>query len=78
VSDHIHVARRRLLTTRQTARKLNIHESTLALWCEHGLIKPYDLQASTGSRFAELDVIALRNRLSKDARWPETEVMQTG
>ena len=78
MSNHIHVARHRILTTKQTARKLNVHESTLALWCESGLIKPYEPASTTGSRFAELDVMALHDRLSKGASQPQTGVMQTG
>ncbi len=78
MSDHIHVARRRVLTAKQTARKLNVHESTVALWCESGLIKPYEPAPTTGSRFAESDVMDLRDRLSNGAPTSPTEVMRTG
>ena len=78
MSNHIHVARRRLLTVRQTARKLNVCESTLTQWCERGLIKPYDPESSIPSRFYESDVSALQVRLlevrdSNDNRLIEVE-----
>jgi len=78
MSHHIHVARRRILTTKQMARELNVHESTVALWCESGLIKPYDQASTAGSRFAESDVMALRDRLSKGRWGSPAELMRTG
>ena len=38
---HIHVAVPRLLTTKQAAEILNVHENTVRRWSERGIIKPY-------------------------------------
>ncbi len=62
--SHIHVERRRLLTARQAAKRLNVGESTVLLWCEHGLISPYDEGSTIPSRFYEADVCALEAKLS--------------
>jgi len=64
--DHIHVARRRLLTVRQTARKLNVHEGILRRWCEHGVIRPYDSESNIPACFSEAAVHALQSRLIED------------
>jgi hypothetical protein len=64
MSNHIHVARHRLLTVRQTARELNVCESTLSEWCEHGVIQAYDPEGNVPSRFDEADVSALHAKLS--------------
>ena len=65
MTSHIHVARRRLLTAKQAARRLNVQETTVALWCEHGLITPYGeaAEAHLQSRFYEADVCALQAKL---------------
>ncbi len=67
MTSHIHVARRRLLTAKQAARRLNVQETTVALWCEHGLISPYEEtpEAQSPSRFYESDVCALLARLEQ-------------
>ena len=64
MTNHIHVARHRILTVRQTARKLNVCESTLSEWCERGVIQPYDPEGNVPSRFYEADVSALHAKLS--------------
>lgn len=65
--SHIHVARRRLLTARQAAKRLNVQETAVTLWCEHGLISPYDEapEAQSPSRFYEADVCALQAKLEQ-------------
>lgn len=67
MTSHIHVARRRLLTARQAAKRLNVQETTVTLWCERGLISPYDEapEAQSPSRFYEADVYALQARLEQ-------------
>ena len=78
MANYINVPRRRILTAKLTARKLNVHESTVALWSESGLIKPYEPTSTTGSRFAELVVMALRDRLLKGSWGSPTGVTRTG
>ncbi len=69
MTSHIHVARRRLLTAKQAARRLNVQETTIALWCEHGLISRYEEEprAQFPSRFYESDVWALQAQLERSS-----------
>ena len=51
--------RTRLLTVRQAARVLNVHENTLRRWCDEGLLRSCRINARGDRRLSEDDVAAL-------------------
>ncbi|OGO37092.1 MAG: hypothetical protein A2147_11480 [Chloroflexi bacterium RBG_16_57_8] len=64
--SHLHVARRRLLTTKQAARMLNVQEDVVAKWCELGLMTPFAAEDEMGRRFTEAEVHSLVARLRRN------------
>ena len=63
---YIHTARPRLLTTRQAAQILNVHENTVRRWSERGIIKHYRIGPRSDRRFTEAEVNALNSRIHEN------------
>ena len=63
---HIHVAVPRLLTTKQAAEILNVHENTVRRWSERGIIKPYRIGPRADRRFTESEIYALNDRIHQN------------
>jgi len=75
--SHIHVARRRCLTTRQAALILAVHESTVRRWVDSGILGSYRIGPRAELRFLESEVNALVAKLHRD-EGEETGVLQPG
>jgi len=51
----LNIIRPKLLTTRQAAEILNVHENTIRRWSEKGIIKSYRIGPRADRRFTESD-----------------------
>jgi len=63
----ININRPKLLTTRQAAEILNVHENTIRRWSEKGIIKPYRIGPRADRRFPETEIVALNNRIHQQS-----------
>ena len=57
----------KLLTTRQAAEILNVHENTIRRWSEKGIIKPFRIGPRADRRFTESEIIALNDRIHQQS-----------
>ena len=57
----------KLLTTRQAAEILNVHENTIRRWSEKGIIKPFRIGPRADRRFTESEIFALNNRIHQQS-----------
>jgi excisionase family DNA binding protein len=68
----VNMVRQKLLTTRQAAEILNVHENTIRRWSEKGIINPYRIGPRADRRFTETEIFALSDRIhqhSGDVRY---------
>ncbi len=63
----LNIIRPKLLTTRQAAEILNVHENTIRRWSEKGIIKSYRIGPRADRRFTESDIIALSERIHQQS-----------
>jgi hypothetical protein len=63
---HLHVSRRRLLTTRQAARILNVDEDGVAEFCELGYLRPCTTKPEVDPSFSEHEIVSLVERLREN------------
>lgn len=63
----INMSRPKLLTTRQAAEILNVHENTIRRWSEKGIINPYRIGPRADRRFAESEIFALNDRIHQQS-----------
>jgi len=57
--------RTQLLTTKEVARILNVHENTVRRWSDRGIIKPYRIGPRADRRFVAEDVTRLIGELRR-------------
>lgn len=63
---HIHVARRRLLTTGEAAAMLNVHENTVRRWSDRGILGSFRIGSRADRRFIETEVNGLIAKMHRD------------
>lgn len=63
---HIHVTRRRLLTTSEAAAMLNVHENTVRRWSDRGILGSFRIGSRADRRFVESEVNRLIAKLHRD------------
>jgi excisionase family DNA binding protein len=64
---HNHFVQPKLLTTKQAAQILNVHENTVRRWSKRGIIKSYRIGSRSDRRFAEADINTLNARIHQQA-----------
>jgi excisionase family DNA binding protein len=57
----------RLLTTKQAAKILNVHENTVRRWSEKGIIKSFRVGPRADRRFYESEIIETKLRIERQA-----------
>jgi len=63
----LNIIRPKLLTTRQAAEILNVHENTIRRWSEKGIIKSYRIGPRADRRFTESELVALNDRIHQQS-----------
>jgi len=56
-----------LLTVREVARILHIHENTVRRWSDKGMIKTYRIGNRGDRRFMQNDIVHFLSRLNKES-----------
>jgi len=56
----------KLLTMREAARFLHVHENTLRRWCDQGVITAFRVGSRGDRRFVETDLENLKKRLREN------------
>jgi excisionase family DNA binding protein len=59
----INITQPKLLTTRQAAEILSVHENTIRRWSEKGIINTFRIGPRADRRFTESEIIALCERI---------------
>lgn len=55
-----------MLTVREVAQMLHMHENTVRQWSNRGIIKPYKINMRGDRRFKKEEIEAILNRLNNN------------